>query len=74
MDDAETLIAAGADQAETVPTATEAPISAKAALDAWFTAHIPNSRYSRDTGAYNRIFNAVAAVKDALATVDNKEV
>lgn len=64
--------ASPAGEALTTSPAPEASVDAPnpiADIDAWFARHIPDSRYSRDTRAYNVIFNAVAAIKAALASV-----
>jgi len=64
-------------EAETA-AATEAPIGGSdaivtpapvAALDAWFSQHVQDSAYSRNTDVYNVIYLAVASIKAALASV-----
>lgn len=42
---------------------------ALADLDLWFARHIPNSRYSADTGTYNRIHHHLGGLRQALASV-----
>jgi hypothetical protein len=59
-------VAAEPPAGEASPT-SPAPPDATGELNAWFVRHIPNSRYSRDTRAYNAIFNAIAAIKAAMA-------
>ena len=55
--------------AQTAPPVA-APLSAATALDVWLDGHVRNTGYARDTQAWNRIVNATAEIKAALAAVD----
>jgi hypothetical protein len=52
------------------PAAQASPVAAAlAGLEDWFASHVPNSVLSQDTALHNRISNAVAEIKSALASV-----
>ena len=51
------------------PAPTSLVQSALAELEDWFLRIVPNSVLSQDTGVHNRIVNAVAEIKSALASI-----